>query len=516
MLDYTPDAFRTAWKPIRNKLSEYWNENLFSEALKQLHRSWGKSILEITQERIQNPWHVLSIIKWGLTYSSPTKSGKKLFGQNEFAAIYNKMLDLPAQLHLMEGRDDIALWRFIRASFSTQFYFQNNTGYYGLAVLDLILKNITIDYPVDEKLTEYTGLNLEEFITFQLFTEGFIAAQNRPMNYTVDYFKGVFAKYPREKAIAFFKAISLDFQGLVGFLSAHHRKVNNPEFEYSLLSPLHQFPFLSYNGKFIPFHPVLLQHHIEYGIYDLLKTRDGRNFSQMFGAGFEEYASLPIKSLGIPFFREGDLKRLLREDSVVDFGIPQGNDLLLIEVKSAEMHSLTLQDPRIDYLRRTLENSVFKGYRQIFNTARKATTTPASSLLSEGEVYGIIITFKQLFLGTPDSIWKEFMKQLLEESLSREVVENPPLNPLNIFCLSISEFDFLCAYSKESGKSLVDCLKSARANNESPITASFMFTSHFRNHNIMINSYSHITGKFSEIMDRVREGFRLTELGLRT
>jgi hypothetical protein len=70
-------------------------------------------------------------------------------------------------------------------------------------------------------------------------------------------------------------------------------------------------------------------------------------------------------------------------------------------------------------------------------------------LLAGGEIFGIIITFKQLFLGTPDTIWKEFMKQLLDESMPSEVMNNPAINHLNIFCLSIFEFDFLCAYSRD-------------------------------------------------------------------
>jgi hypothetical protein len=59
------------------------------------------------------------------------------------------------------------------------------------------------------------------------------------------------------------------------------------------------------------------------------------------------------------------------------------------------------QNPEPDYLKRTLQNSLISGYQQIFSTAHYLKER-SSEFVQEKELFGVIITYKNLMLGHPD------------------------------------------------------------------------------------------------------------------
>ena len=193
-----------------------------------------------------------------------------------------------------------------------------------------------------------------------------------------------------------------------------------------------------------------MQQNIEFGVYDILKENDREKFSSSFGHGFEEYVTYPLLSISANFKRENYIKRVLGKDNkVIDFLVSESGGTLFIEVKSAEMHPSTLHDPKLCNLERTLQNSLVSGYKQILTVASKLRSGQYDLLFSSDNFYGIIITYKDLMLGSPNIIWDDFMETIMKEKLSDNIMSNLPINPSHIFCLSIYEFDIICEFAKK-------------------------------------------------------------------
>ena len=503
--------FYSEWKTIRNWFKNFWVEEIVDQSIQHLHQCWGKTILEGANERLASPWISLLVLKWGSLYGSSKVEARKSFGPNEFSKAYTRILNLPAQLSFLGAGDSLSFWRFVRASFVGQFHYQNNAWFYGLAVLETILKDIGIDYQTDLQFKSCVGMELEEFLSLQVLICGGMLAPRKNLFIKAVQFRNFTGVYSAESIDVFLNFISLDHSELQTFLEEGHRKIKNPEYEQSLFSPLYQKPFLRVGEKYYPYHQALLQHHVDYGVYDVLKKSDPGGFSGSFGYGFEKYVEIPLRYSGIKIFREDEVKNILHEPSVSDYAMIFGHDALLVEVKSAEMYPLLLQNPTPEMLKKSLRTSIIKGYQQLFRTAYKMKALSGTPLSFSEEAFGLIVTFKPLFLGPPNLIWEEFMESCLREALSAEILDSAPLNSSHIFCLSVYELDVLCAHARDKGKSLVDCLKVAVKNNEDRETASFMFVQHLKDRESSLDSFPHIKSKFDSVMERLRESYREDE-----
>ena len=501
--------FYQLFKPIRNKLKYYSKEKIFTECMKQLINTWNKSSIEISKDKQPLSWFTLLIMKWGLVYGEESLFAKKQFGTNEFKLLYNKLSELPIPDKLSDPKDELSIWKVYRAFCSGQNQYMESDFFkvvYGLSIIEIILKDIKIDYDTNNKMLEILNLCLEDFITYQLLilASSSILIENEKSFFSVDYFNKLFNKYPKNEIQLFLNFISLDFSELVLFFKTHHKLVNNPGFEFTLPSPLNKKPLFRNNGEYHFYHLSILQQHIEFGVYDILKENDHENFSSSFGHGFEEYVTYPLLSISANFKREGDLKRLLgKKNNVIDFLVSESEGTLFIEVKSAEMHPSTLHDPQLCNLERTLQNSLVPGYKQIFKVASKLRSALYDCLFSSDNFYGIIITYKDLMLGSPNSIWDEFMETIMKEKLSDSIMSNLPINPSHIFCLSIYEFDILCEFAKKKKLGLTSCLQIVINNINKPESANNTFLSHFDIEGL--NFGNHVQTKFDDIMKRIEE-----------
>lgn len=495
--------FFAEFKPIRNKLKSFRKDQIMIVCFQNLAKTYNLNIIEIYKLKLPLPWHTMLIFKWGVVYGANIIDGKP-FSQNDFSNLYNKIKELLTNAKLFNNNDPLNAWRMIRANFAGQYPYQSNNGFYGLAVTEIILKDIGINYDVDTVLRNLVGVSLEEFINFQCIITAVYISNNSYSKYSLDYFRNFSNKHDLKQLEQFLYFISLDFKGVESFLIDHHTSLDNPEFEFNLLSPLSKKPLYRFGNSFVAYNKTLLNSFCEYGLYDLLKSNNSANFSSAFGIGFETYLTYSLNNLTINYFREYQIRKEFNVGSSVDFLLKEENNVLLIEAKSSEMSELTPLNPEKKYLEQTFQNSLIKGYKQVFLTVNELRKQNPVSFRN-ANFWGLIVTYKDFMFGAPEAIWLEFMQEKMREILPNEIFSNLPIDPLKIFVVSIYEFDTLCFYSKEKEVDLFDCLTIPFLNNEKRETKKFSFSLHFPIDEIKVKDFKQTRNKLDTIMGRVEK-----------
>jgi hypothetical protein len=500
-------SFYDEFKKIRNRISKYSKISIFRLCMDGLMQVWNLHLLEVVQKKLPVPMHLLLMLKWGLIYGENHRLAKKEFGHSEFANLYNEFTQLSALSDLLKEEDPLAFGKYSRAVMSHQLNYQQKSGLHGLVLLETLFCRIGLDYNYDRTLNSICGLSVKEFIDFQMIVLEAIGMEKNYRSFEISYFHNLFAEYGKDKIFKFLQFLSCDFQQLEDFLRNDHKRINNPEYEYALLSALYQKPLLRDGDRYTPYHTALIQSNIEFGIYDILKKSDASAFCSPFGRAFEEYISLSLKSNGIDHWREDNIREHTHRDSACDFLVYDDKSIVFIEAKSAEMYYLTRQNPQKEFLERTLQNSLISGYEQIITLADylKNKNDP----IFEGKsIFGIIVTFKDLLLGHPPAIWQEFMMDFMGEKLDKRISTNLPIDPANIFVISAYDFDHMLAYSTKFQKSLSNCLEIAYVNNASLDNNKFFFHDNFDDDSINVIESSLLSDSFKGITSRIGDALR--------
>jgi hypothetical protein len=458
------EDYFTCFKKLRNKLKKYSRNEVFDACMENIVKFWGMNLTDITKENNPTPINLFLLMKWGACYAEHPKNSKKTFELKDFQELYAAIVDLPANVGILKSGGPFALSKFIRACAPPQLYYQIETGLYGLAVLETIINGIGIPYDVDRTMIKAIGLPVREFIDLQLSVLKMMTIQEKYPSYQIDFYKNLYKTYTKEHIQIFLNCMSNDYSTLHEFMMKDHKVVGNPEFEQALFTPLYRKPLFNRFGTYFPYHKALLDANIEYGVYDILRKEDAPSFCSAFGEGFENYVNKGITLAGMSYLRESDIRRLTHKDRSCDFLIPGDDAAVLVEAKSAEMHYLTRLDPQPDYLRKTLQNSLISGYQQIFVTTQYLKDTK-NDLVQGKELFGVIITYKNLMLGHPDEIWEEFMRNFMEVNLPATIFNSLPVSPNKIFVVSSLEFDYLLCYCRQKSVSLFDCLRKIEQNN---------------------------------------------------
>ena len=509
-------SFSEIFEGLKDQLRYFSKERIFKVSLDLLRKQWGKSVKDIalSQGQFQNPWFIFLIMKWGLIYGTDHRVASRSFGENEFSHLYNQLIDLPANSNLGAGakNSELGLWKFIRCVMHGQIHYQYQLSYYGAAVLKTIKDRVGINYDVDAQLENISGLRFNDFLEIQVFTCAAMQGNPQLLDYEADSFKGAYSKYTKEKILKLLNFSSLNFHELTDFFKQDHDWVANPEYEYGLITPLIRKPLFRDYAKFTPFHPIHLQYYINFGAYDNLRESDKSRFPQQFGVALEDYVKTPLSNATKEMLRESDLKPIIGQSSVVDYALPSKNSCVLLEVKTAEMYPLTFHDPQVDYFRRTFNSSIIKAYVQIFSAAQKLKQTPQYSSITEW--FGVIVMYKEQFLGTPATVWEEFVKDSLLgiPDLPFDVL-SPPIPPENVITTCVADLDLVCEYCRKHGIEIGSALATVVENNKDKGHQSLFLRDHFKDEDFTWMSISHVYQSFTEIMDSIRDGFQMTQGG---
>ena len=243
----------------------------------------------------------------------------------------------------------------------------------------------------------------------------------------------------------------------------------------------------------------ILNRFNDYALYEILKRNDPDTFSGKFGYGFEKYIKNSLDTFNIKYFDDKYIKSILgKKQTNSDILIKEEHNNILLEVKSGEMYDLTLLNTSQDTFIKSLKNSIIKGYKQIIETAYLLSNKTKIS----SQFFGMIITYKNLLLGSPDTIWHEFMKEIIMNDIP-DIYKESQISYENIFCISLEEFEMLLITIKKEKISLSDFLDKVSIGDKK------LFFMNFDYNNIDLSSLKHIKNKTEEIFSRLDTALRL-------
>lgn len=126
------------------------------------------------------------------------------------------------------------------------------------------------------------------------------------------------------------------------------------------------------------------------------------------------------------------LKAKYPEGKVADFLMESD---ILVEVKAIELNPRAGVLRTNDILVKDLDKTIIKAYTQLLATAFKINPNQ--------EYYGVIITYKDRYLGFGADAWEEFMKEPIETICLQNSMDIAILPLQNLCFISIENWDYM-------------------------------------------------------------------------
>lgn len=458
------------YKPIRNKLKTFTLESINTQIIEQLRRT------EIDKNYHLPIWHLLLLLKWNYEFYPKKYKAKiatindlgKLMEQIEALEMSNNLFNLSKSLHFQKP--------FIMMAHQ-QFIYQNSVYWDTFARQSILFYELKNKYDINKSFKNLTKIDLNIFInisfviwlfTFKSLEPGYDCKIRfmRDGYLSQDDYKHLIELFDKNDINNFINLLSFSGDNINNILEKDKRVLKNynlQSFEQSIFT---RRPFLVFQNKFIVPHKNVLKHNFTHFIYEYLKTNDDK-FTTEFGSRMEKYVKLGLDEVKFNYITEKQLeKKIGLKNNLVDFVIDNN---ILIEVKAIEIKPYASVNPDDKILANEFRKNLVKAYaKQMVNVANK---------LHDKEVfYGIIITYKKLFLGNSEDIWEQFLK---EETLKIRKDEELKVIPYkNLFFIDIVSWDMLIQIVKNKKFSLIEILNKIKETDSNPKTKKFSFSMH--------------------------------------
>ncbi|SFP80455.1 hypothetical protein [Parafilimonas terrae] len=398
-------------------------------------------------------WNLLTLIKWAYIHTTDSILRTPI-KEHE----YQQLLEL---IRTFEGKYAGISFESkskVRQSFkiiaNQQFPLQDkfhNSILSRQIVLYMQLQSSTT-FNLNDEFKRLAGINLKSFLEYSYFTFFFFNFENvRPdMRYEGDLFESYFtlfrSKWEDEELHKYLDLLTLkerdDFKNL--------QKLNNEVLQLYETNFFTLKPFILFRNQYrIPHKRIFIQ-TIKHFIYNYLKE-NSTFFPEEFGKRLEKYVELGLVENKIPFQNETILKTKYQLRKVSDFLVEPD---VLIEVKAIELHPRSGVLRTKDILVNDLGNTIIKAYTQLLETACK--------INPNNEFYGIIITYKEMYLGFGADAWNEFLKEPIEAFCLLNSIDLSILPPRNLFFINIEDWDYMMQSIKDGNATLKSILMKAQ------------------------------------------------------
>jgi hypothetical protein len=221
-------------------------------------------------------------------------------------------------------------------------------------------------------------------------------------------------------------------------------------------------------------------HSLSTFVYDTLRRRDPQLFMDKFGRVFQEYVQTGVECTKTTFYDENALRRLVGRDGlVVDYLVVDPEVNVFIDAKGVEVGHLGMTSYRPGDVTNALKSSVIKGISQGMEVVRflqKFKSLPEVDF-ARSRNFLLLVTYKDLLLGTGQDFYESFGKERLESALQGTPQDAPiPLD--QVYIVSIDEFDYLIACITNSRLSFARVFDAAHARDSRPETKRLMLIQH--------------------------------------
>ena len=354
------------------------------------------------------------------------------------------------------GTNNICSLRILRRGAFNQFRYQNQQPLEWLARQYIMFVKLDKKDILNAKFKKLSTINIKEFLCIYFFFSDYTMRQHFIKNgllknfFTLDTLRGFFTLLSKDINDA--KNFTKSFFKLYMHKNSFNKDINFLLFE---ATPFERYPFFKLEDDYIPYHEKLLYTAIENNLYDICKEADlnmcgeynittseggfGRIFEEYIYQGLRYYMSESDKKEKSIIYTTQNIKKKLsfnKEWPCVDFLLIEDNSGILIESKSTEYHKKLRIIQSKESRKKALEQQIKKGLDQIIYTANKLLEKNPEEIDKVKTLYGILITYKQYYLGSIEKFYNE-MNNLLPI--------HPKMSIKNLFYLTIEEFDYLVA-----------------------------------------------------------------------
>lgn len=472
----TPDLYERH-KPVRNRIRKLEPTSLISQAINKL------AVCDRNpRESTYMPWELLLLIKWTFLYSQEPSHLAKEATEVDLNRCLNDIRNLYSDIKLPSQEDSNGtglLNKFVRRISFQQFSFQMELYElkHVISMQLILFADLGEEYKMGRRFQCMTSFEIVDFILL-CFGTWMLLNVNKNSRLTVRNFSEYASPSDTER---FLEKLSLDLHsGKQSIKEDIETKKKAFEVQLYELTPLVMYPLFNNGNYFTCYSKKLFNITFSKYIHNLLKAHDA-TFTEDFGNIFEKYIEKGLKYLDCDYLNERQIKELLPKQSRrIDFILPYEDCTVLVEVKSAEMHPVAKVFQSRDSLTRNLRTSIIKAVLQIYEVASHLQTSSASSKIHNiDQVYGIVITYQDYYLGPSAKVWKEFIGNHVELELDKKGIPSELIPYENLYYISAKEFDYLIGGLKKlEGLSLSDVLEKVRENNASASTEKWTFLQH--------------------------------------
>lgn len=449
----------TLYKPLRNKLKKKDGLSWVLCAINRLH--W---VHRGTTEdfRKWNPWRLLLIIKWALINCEDEHPQVPVALDKDLIAVMNAIHEMEGLKNRFLGRGlPQGVIKFMRTLAFQQFWLQRRLVAHEIGRQLHLFSGIPTSYDMEGKFASQSGLSLQawfEFITAAWLKLGGLASSaNQFMERK--WLSPLEKFHTSGEAERFLQLISLTPERAAMFLREKAKGVPT-DLQLVEQTPLKEYPLLQIGDNYYCYSPAVFDEAVRYFLYDFMKKAFPQEFSSAFGRIMERYLEEGLRFCDFRYLTEGHIKKMF-SGRPVDF-VVQGTDVtLLIESKAVEMAPLARINPQDVVLRNALTNRISEALKQLYSFAHAISTRAIDIDSNKETIFGIVVTYKELYLGGAKGIWEEVFNEDLKEFFAETDIDPSVLPQEKIFFLSLEDFDELMSICKGHKERLVEVLKRA-------------------------------------------------------
>lgn len=127
---------------------------------------------------------------------------------------------------------------------------------------------------------------------------------------------------------------------------------------------------------------------------------------------------------------------------------------------------------------RELRKSVIKAVIQAYELINSLKNNPDTRIKCCNHFSLLIVTYSDLYLGVPQRIWEEFLKEAVLSDFNAGQIDETALPPERIFIISIDEIEIISEKLGNNVFTLPDFIQRAVENNRNPIKQKMQLQMH--------------------------------------
>lgn len=378
-------------------------------------------------------WNILSIAKWAMLNTS-NQVGLKRVSHDDIERILKAIdkLDYGCKVVDFKKRKDIK--KSLRSIANQQFWFQESFHLHHTSRQYILYVKLASSINLNEKFRDNTGLSIEEFLRLISCANIYLERHKQLPESFYDgrldrgFYELANERHSTESIKRFLELLFLITPSQVKELN----KLKNDCLQLYETNIWSQSPFIVYHGQPQVLHKGILTQCAKHFIYDRMKKNGDQRFIAEFCKRVERYLTIGLEEAGIAYKNESVLKRKYRLSKVPDYMV---EDRVLVDSKAIELNTFSAVTRDANSLEKDLKNSIIKGYIQFLSAAKV--------IDPKQEWFGLIVTYKNTFLGLGIDAWDEFLKPPIMEFVNENSMSISMLPPQNLFFIDIDLWDKL-------------------------------------------------------------------------